>query len=87
MKKHHITLTVNGDDYDALVEPQRTLLDTLRDTLMLTVTKEGCATGDCGACTVMVDGVEHRSACTRGRTQPDGRTTAIRTNFHHRQPR
>ncbi len=56
MKKHHITLTVNGDAYDALVEPQQTLLDTLRDTLMLTGTKEGCATGDCGACSVIVDG-------------------------------
>ena len=57
MKKHHITLTVNGDDYDALVEPQQSLLDVLRDTLMLTGTKEGCATGDCGACSVTVDGV------------------------------
>ena len=57
MKKHHITLTVNGDDYDALVEPQRSLLDVLRDTLMLTGTKEGCGTGDCGACSVTVDGV------------------------------
>ena len=56
MKKHHITLNVNGDDYDALVEPQQTLLDVLRDTLTLTGTKEGCATGDCGACSVIVDG-------------------------------
>jgi aerobic carbon-monoxide dehydrogenase small subunit len=56
MKKHHLTLTVNGDEYDALVEPQETLLDVLRDKLMLTGTKEGCATGDCGACSVVVDG-------------------------------
>jgi len=56
MKKHHVTLNVNGDDYEALVEPQQTLLDALRDTLMLTGTKEGCATGDCGACSVIVDG-------------------------------
>lgn len=56
MKKHHVTLNVNGDEYEALVEPQQTLLDTLRDTLMLTGTKEGCATGDCGACSVIVDG-------------------------------
>ncbi len=57
MKKHHITLNVNGDEYDALVEPQQSLLDVLRDKLMLTGTKEGCATGDCGACSVIVDGV------------------------------
>ncbi len=56
-KKYHITTTVNGDEYDVLCEPQQTLLDILRDELTLTGTKEGCATGDCGACTVMVDGV------------------------------
>jgi carbon-monoxide dehydrogenase small subunit len=55
-KKYHVTLTVNGDEYECLCEPQQTLLDALRDELMLTGTKEGCATGDCGACTVMVDG-------------------------------
>jgi len=56
-KKHHVTTTVNGDECDFLCEPQQTLLDCLRDELMLSGTKEGCATGDCGACTVMVDGV------------------------------
>ena len=55
-KKYHITTSVNGDEYDFLCEPQQTLLDILRDELMLTGTKEGCATGDCGACSVMVDG-------------------------------
>ena len=55
-KKYHVTTTVNGDEYDFLCEPQQTLLDVLRDELMLTGTKEGCATGDCGACSVMVDG-------------------------------
>ena len=56
-KKHHVTIRVNGDEYEYLCEPQQTLLDALRDELMLTGTKEGCATGDCGACTVMLDGV------------------------------
>jgi carbon-monoxide dehydrogenase small subunit len=56
-KKQHITTIVNGDEYEYLCEPQQTLLDVLRDTLTLTGTKEGCATGDCGACTVMIDGV------------------------------
>jgi hypothetical protein len=56
-RKYHVTTTVNGDECEYLCEPQQTLLDALRDTLMLTGTKEGCATGDCGACTVMVDGI------------------------------
>ena len=55
-KKYHVTTNVNGDDCEFLCEPQQTLLDILRDELMLTGTKEGCATGDCGACSVMVDG-------------------------------
>jgi aerobic carbon-monoxide dehydrogenase small subunit len=55
-RKYHVATTVNGDEYEYLCEPQQTLLDVLRDELMLTGTKEGCGTGDCGACTVMVDG-------------------------------
>jgi carbon-monoxide dehydrogenase small subunit len=56
-KKYHVTTTINGDDYEYLCEAQQSLLDILRDELMLSGTKEGCATGDCGACTVMLDGV------------------------------
>jgi carbon-monoxide dehydrogenase small subunit len=56
-KKYHVSATINGDDCEFLCEPQQSLLDILRDELMLSGTKEGCATGDCGACTVMVDGV------------------------------
>jgi len=55
-KKYHVTTSVNGDEYEFLCEPQQTLLDILRDELKLTGTKEGCATGDCGACSVIVDG-------------------------------
>ena len=55
-KKYHVTTTINGDEYEFLCEAQQTLLDVLRDELMLSGTKEGCATGDCGACTVTVDG-------------------------------
>lgn len=56
MKKIHVSATVNGDAVDFLVEPQETLLDALRDHLNLTGAKEGCGTGDCGACSVTVDG-------------------------------
>ena len=56
MTKTHIQTTINGDDIDVLVEPGQSLLDVLRDELDMTGTKEGCATGDCGACSVTVDG-------------------------------
>ena len=56
MAKHHISTTVNGDPVEYLCETQDTLLDVLRDQLGLTGTKEGCGTGDCGACSVTVDG-------------------------------
>ena len=56
MAKHHVTTTINGDEVEFLCETQQTLLDCLRDELHLTGTKEGCGTGDCGACSVTVDG-------------------------------
>lgn len=58
--KLHVTTTINGDQADFLCDPEETLLDVLRDRLSLTGAKEGCGTGDCGACTVIVDG---RVAC------------------------
>jgi xanthine dehydrogenase YagT iron-sulfur-binding subunit len=51
-----ITLQVNGADHALVLEPRRTLLDALRDDLQLTGTKKVCDMGDCGACTVLVDG-------------------------------
>jgi carbon-monoxide dehydrogenase small subunit len=54
--KHQIRLNVNGIDYDLLVEPRKTLLDIIRDDLGLIGTKKGCNTGECGACTVIMDG-------------------------------
>jgi len=56
MAKHHVTATLNGNPVEYLCETQQTLLEVLRDELHLTGTKEGCATGDCGACSVTVDG-------------------------------
>jgi carbon-monoxide dehydrogenase small subunit len=56
-RKSIVALTVNGDDYELGVEPQQTLLEVLRNSLTLTGTKEGCGTGECGTCTVLIDGV------------------------------
>ncbi len=56
MAKHHISTTVNGEPQEFLCETQQTLLDVLRDELSMTGSKEGCSSGDCGACSVMMDG-------------------------------
>lgn len=56
MSKIHVSTTVNGDPVDFLCDPRETLLDCLRDKLALTGAKEGCGTGDCGACSVEIDG-------------------------------
>jgi len=56
MAKSHITTSINGEPVEFLCEPNHSLLDVLRNTLGLTGTKEGCGTGDCGACSVTVDG-------------------------------
>ena len=56
MSRNHVSATVNGDAVEFLCETDQTLLDVLRDELRLTGSKEGCGTGDCGACSVIVDG-------------------------------
>jgi carbon-monoxide dehydrogenase small subunit len=56
MAKHHVSATVNGDEVEFLCETEQTLLDVLRDELKLTGSKEGCASGDCGACSVTLNG-------------------------------
>ena len=55
MAKYHVTATINGDVVEVLCDPTQTLLELLRDELFLTGTKEGCGTGDCGACSVTID--------------------------------
>jgi carbon-monoxide dehydrogenase small subunit len=57
MAKQHVNATINGDNIELLCDSTQTLLDVLRDELDMTGTKEGCGTGDCGACSVVVDGV------------------------------
>jgi aerobic carbon-monoxide dehydrogenase small subunit len=60
-KKTLVEATINGEAVEFLCEPRQSLLETLRDVLELTGSKEGCLTGDCGACTVLVDG---RAVCS-----------------------
>ena len=56
MSKHHVTTVINGDPVEFLCQPNVSLLDVLRDEFNMTGTKEGCGTGDCGACSVTLDG-------------------------------
>jgi aerobic carbon-monoxide dehydrogenase small subunit len=56
MSKHHISTTINGEPVEFLCDTAQTLLDVLRDELGLTGSKEGCGSGDCGACSVRVEG-------------------------------
>ena len=56
MSKIHVTTTINGDTVEFIADPRETLLDCLRDKVGLTGSKEGCGTGDCGACSVDLDG-------------------------------
>jgi carbon-monoxide dehydrogenase small subunit len=73
MAKYHVTATVNGDTVEFLCEPEQTLLDVLRDELDLTGSKEGCASGDCGACSVLLDGRLVCSCLVLG-TEVEGRS-------------
>ena len=72
MTKKLITLNVNGERSEVAVEPSWTLLETVREQLRLTGTKEGCGTGDCGACSMIVDG-RLITSCLMLAVQADGR--------------
>ncbi len=77
MKKELITLNINGDDIEVAVHPWRTLNEVLRDQLRLTGTKLGCGTGDCGACTVLLDGRSVSSCLTLAVEAEGHRITTI----------
>ena len=62
-KRVQVNASINGEDSDFLCEPRQSLLETLRDVLGLTGTKEGCNDGNCGACTVLLDGRIVDSCC------------------------
>lgn len=74
MIKHTITLTVNGEERDLVVPSNRTLLDALRDDLGYVDTKYGCGTGECGACTVLVDGTTSINGCLTLAATMDGKS-------------
>jgi carbon-monoxide dehydrogenase small subunit len=70
--KHSLFLTVNEESYEIQINPNRTLLEVIRNDLGLTGTKEGCGTGECGACTVLLDG-EPVNACLTLALQAHGK--------------
>ncbi len=77
MSKVHVVTNVNGEPREMLCEPQQSLLEVLRDELGMTGTKEGCATGDCGACSVMLNGRLVCSCLTLGVEAEDADITTI----------
>jgi carbon-monoxide dehydrogenase small subunit len=79
--KHRIQITVNEEEYDLLVHPNKTLLDLLRYDLGLTGTKEGCGEGDCGACTVIVNG-KVVTACLVLAVEANGATITTIEGLH-----
>jgi aerobic carbon-monoxide dehydrogenase small subunit len=82
MTKTHITATVNGEPVEFLADPRETLLDCLRNHLGLTGSKEGCGTGDCGACSVTVDGTLVSSCLVLGVEVPGARIETIEGMSH-----
>ena len=76
MSQVHVTTNVNGDPVEFLAGPGMTLLDALRDELGLTGTKEGCGSGDCGACSVIVDG---RLVCSCLMLAPEAEGRRVQT--------
>lgn len=65
-KRTHVTTTINDSAVDFLCDPRQSLLEVLRDVLYLTGTKEGCNDGNCGACSVIMNGVLVDSCCVLG---------------------
>lgn len=78
-----LELLVNGTRHQVEVDPERSLLSVLRDDLDLTGSKYGCGEGQCGACTVLVDGVATRSCITRAATVAGKKITTIEGLEHN----
>ncbi len=76
MAKTYVSTTINDEPMEFLCEPQQTMLDVLRDVVGLTGSKEGCGSGDCGACSIIVDG---RLVCSCLMLGAEAEGTAITT--------
>ena len=94
MKKHVIHLTINGEEYELQVAPNELLVNVIRETVGMTGTKYACGTGQCGACTVVVDGEPILSCLTlavavngseittiEGMANPDGTLDPLQEAF------
>ncbi len=77
VRRSHIQATLNGEEIDFLCEPRQSLLEVLRDELGLTGTKEGCNNGNCGACSVIMDGRVVNSCCVLGVEAEGAEVTTI----------
>ena len=76
-KKVRVQATINGEEVEFLCEPRQSLLEVLRDILWLTGTKEGCNNGNCGACSVLMDGILVNSCLVLGVEARDKSITTI----------
>ncbi len=94
MPRQYVQARINGEEIDFLCEPRQSLLEALRDELDLTGTKEGCNNGNCGACTVLLDGRPVDSCCVlaveisgrevvtiEGIANPDGSLHPLQQSF------
>jgi len=77
VKKEIAKFIINGREYELLIEPRMTLVELLRNELDLTGTKRSCAVGECGSCTVLIDGKPHLSCCTLAITAKGKNITTI----------
>lgn len=82
-KRSHVTTTINDESVDFLCEPRQSLLEVLRDVLYLTGTKEGCNDGNCGACSVIMDGVLVDSCCVLAVEAEDSKIETIEGLSQH----
>ncbi len=80
--KHHVTATINGEQVEFLCEARQSLLEVLRDVLRLTGSKEGCNNGNCGACTVLMNGQPVVSCLVLGVEAQDATIETVESLAH-----